>query len=139
MTLPLDTAMPPAHLKAVIYVSTRHLADAESTMNACLRYCERHGYLVTNVVVDPTGEMWRQVNLLLADGEADVVVVTDWGQLAPNRLPRVEFVSEQARRYGPRHRRPRRPDVAVWVAVHFVATLGSALTAAHASSSATWV
>lgn len=92
-------------LRAIIYVSPE---DQQKWDAACVEYCSRRGYRVVARVVDGPGR-WDEVVNMLKAGEAELVVVASSMHLPPDRMPRIESVTEEISRIedGPRHRRTR--------------------------------
>lgn len=88
-------------LRAVIFV--RDDEERSRWEAACLEYCDRCGYEVVSLVVGD----WSAVHQMFAANEADIVVVASKDQLAPDRTPRIESVTEELPKVedGPRHRR----------------------------------
>ncbi|GAA4681436.1 hypothetical protein [Phytohabitans rumicis] len=87
-----------AALLAIIY-----LVDNEETQRwarVCMNWVGDHHYQLIGVVVDetPTGEKWRSVVQMLADGSAQVCVVPRWDHMSRERIPRVEVIAEDLAR-----------------------------------------
>jgi hypothetical protein len=70
--------------RAIIYCP-----DRRGREQRCRRYCRRKGYEVVAVVTDADGG-WRYVLAMLAERQADVVVVASRDDLSPDRVPRLE-------------------------------------------------
>lgn len=98
--------------RAIIYVPSEEM---EHCAIVCLEYAQRAGYVVEGVVVG----RWRDAQLMVLGGAADVVIVADRAQLPPDRTPRIEVVDESTQPdrddeegppTSPRRRRPRPLD-----------------------------
>lgn len=64
----------------------------------CGGYCDRRDYQIMAVVpCDAEGKRWQEVLAAVAAGEYDVIVVRDREDLSPDRVPRLEVVSEEER------------------------------------------
>lgn len=102
------TAEPP--LRAVIWVAASE--DWERHAARCADYCQRLGYEVIAVVAEAAGGKWDDVDqIVLTDGRAEVVVVSDRDQPPRNRTPRIEVVADERHRLAPRSKVPRpRPE-----------------------------
>lgn len=75
-------------LRAVIYIAS-HLSDRSLWRDRCLTHCIVHGYEIAAVV---TGSLaaWIQVQQMIADDEASVIVTSSLDDLPIGRLPRLE-------------------------------------------------
>lgn len=75
-------------LRAVVYLAA-HLADPVIWRDRCLTHCLTRGYDIAAVV---TGSLaaWRQVQQMIASGEAQVIVASRLEDLPGERLPRIE-------------------------------------------------
>lgn len=94
------TAQPPT--EAIVFVLSKHLLPNAAI---CIEYCVRSGYNMVGVVRDDWTEAMRMVH----SGTADVIVVADERDMAPDRTPRVEIISHQnARSAGPAAVQPAR-------------------------------
>ena len=76
-----------ATVRAVIYLPPG--VDRAVWTPRCLEHCERRGYAVV-AVIDDQDAAWHDVWSMLAGRDADVVVITRWGDLDPARSPRIE-------------------------------------------------
>lgn len=75
-------------LRAVVYVAG-HLSDIGLWRDRCLTHCVTRGYEIAAVV---TGSLaaWIQVQQMIADDEASVIVTSSLEDLPLGRLPRLE-------------------------------------------------
>jgi hypothetical protein len=91
-------------MRAVIWIPTH--ADLYRWGAACAEYCARHGYELYGVIHGA----WRDATRLLIAGDAQVAVIASREHLPPDRVPRIEIVSEVPgrERAAPTRRRPRR-------------------------------
>jgi hypothetical protein len=87
--------------RAVIYLPPD--VDRAKWLPRCLVHCNRRDYHVIGIVQSPAG--WQSVHEMMAGGEADVVVVGRFGQLPPDRMPRIEEATDAGQ--PPTGRRPR--------------------------------
>lgn len=76
-------------LKAVVFVRSD---DFDPHAARCTIYCEEQGYNLAGVILDD----WPAVLQTIADGEADIVVVSEEAHLDPERSPRIEVVAHAA-------------------------------------------
>ncbi|TQL36392.1 hypothetical protein [Salinispora arenicola] len=75
-------------LRAVVYGPPR---DIELWGSRGVRWCERAGLTVRDVVVEtPGAHEWPGVVRRMADEDIAYVVMGSWGYLPPHRLPRIE-------------------------------------------------
>lgn len=75
--------------RAVIFVISKHF-DPHATR--CAVFCEERGYEIVGVVQD----RWSAVLRMVAEGKADVIVVSEASHLDPRRSPRIEVVAHYA-------------------------------------------
>jgi len=97
----------PGEIRAIIYVPSPD--EKARWWPIAVRHCDENRYLITGLVVGSAdGDGWPDVIRMLADGDADLVVIGCRAHLPTDRLPRVEVVTEVTppRRTG-RQRRPR--------------------------------
>jgi len=82
-------------LRAVVYLAS-HLSDPIVWRDRCLAHCITRGYDIAAVV---TGSLaaWAQVQQMVADGEAQVIVASRFEDLPIGRLPRLEEAGTPAR------------------------------------------
>ena len=78
--------MPDPVLRAIIYLRN---VDDHRCLYRCQAHCDRHGYRVVGIVVDPTGERWADVAIAGFAGEYEVLVFCPQ-DLIPGRVPRME-------------------------------------------------
>lgn len=76
-------------VRAVIYVPPG--VDRAKWMSRCLDHCARRHYTVTAVIEDGS---WDDVSAMMLHGRVEVVVVSQFEHLAPDRTPRVEEASD---------------------------------------------
>lgn len=96
-------------LRAIVYLGS-HLADLAIWRDRCLTHCVTRGYEIAAVV---TGALpaWIQVQQMVADDEANVIVTSSLDDLPIGRLPRLEEAGTPARQVPgvvPAERRARR-------------------------------
>jgi hypothetical protein len=90
-------------IRAIIYVP----ADERERWEAvCLDYCQRHGYRVVALMLAGPGK-WDSALAMCGAGEADIIVVASNTHLDPNRMPRIESVTEEVPRFTDPPRRTR--------------------------------
>lgn len=90
-------------LAAVLFIPPG--PSAEAWRDICATYCHDHRYSIVAIATT-----WAAVVTVLAQGEASVAVIGRREHLPTDDLPRLEFVTEQAREVPPGQRRPRRRD-----------------------------
>lgn len=88
-------------LDSIVFVPSDQ--TARPWLIICAEHCARHGYHMVAVVSD-----WDDAWHMLRDGEAQVLVIGQRDHLPPDRLPRIEFVTDVPPDVPPELRRPRR-------------------------------
>lgn len=71
--------------RAIICTPT---ADYEQSAARCLEYLQACGYEFKGIVRD-----WATAQRMMGNGECTVAIVASPSELAPDRKPRIEFVS----------------------------------------------
>lgn len=64
-----------------------------SWMSSCFAYCRRRGYVVVDVINDMNA--WADVLTITRTKEAEVVVISSHDHVDPNRVPRLESITEE--------------------------------------------
>jgi hypothetical protein len=105
-----DPSQPARRPRAALYAPLAD--DGQRWVMAGVEWCDRLGYDLCSLVVDPDGSRWREVFQLLLTGDAEVIVVNRRDHI-PLTLPRIEIIAEDRRRVvppaqppGPGRRRP---------------------------------
>jgi hypothetical protein len=85
---------------AVVYLFQG--VHVEDDLDRCIDHCVRNGYRTVAVVIeDGDGDRWAEVERMVTDERAAVVVVARPEHLPPGRVPRGDVVAERRHRGEP--------------------------------------